>query len=270
MNHCKIVEDLLPLYIDGLTSEETAQYVREHLAKCPSCGQAYRRMAGSDLPAQEFVAPDYKKPLWRSILRIILTTVGVMALVIVLVAYAMWEIGFFAPSKEMKSPDGNKSFTVHYYDDQGVLNGGGAYISTPDGRGRNYRGDETFVDAHVHWAPNSEYYFLWCEFTDRDESFYWGYNAPPTVEYDEKGNPVGYSYHYQDRVHPKDEDFFGMLEPLCREHPDMTQGWTEIEFQFVQWSSDSDAMCFNYRTDDGQDGILWYSIITNTIQEIVQ
>ena len=34
---CSIVEDLLPLYIDGALREETAQAVREHLSACPAC-----------------------------------------------------------------------------------------------------------------------------------------------------------------------------------------------------------------------------------------
>ena len=34
---CSIVEDLLPLYIDGALREETAQEVREHLSACPAC-----------------------------------------------------------------------------------------------------------------------------------------------------------------------------------------------------------------------------------------
>ena len=31
---CKIVQDLLPSYVDKLTNEETNQYIEEHLKEC--------------------------------------------------------------------------------------------------------------------------------------------------------------------------------------------------------------------------------------------
>lgn len=34
---CEIVRDLLPLYLEGLTSEETSRAVRAHLEACPAC-----------------------------------------------------------------------------------------------------------------------------------------------------------------------------------------------------------------------------------------
>lgn len=34
---CKIIKDLFPSYIDGLTNEETNQYIEEHLNNCEKC-----------------------------------------------------------------------------------------------------------------------------------------------------------------------------------------------------------------------------------------
>lgn len=36
-SQCKIVEDLLPLYTEGMCSEETQAYVENHMAECESC-----------------------------------------------------------------------------------------------------------------------------------------------------------------------------------------------------------------------------------------
>lgn len=36
-NECKIVSDLLPLYIEDMVSEETSEFIKEHLEKCESC-----------------------------------------------------------------------------------------------------------------------------------------------------------------------------------------------------------------------------------------
>ena len=34
---CKVVQDLLPNYIENLTSEETNKFIEEHLKNCPEC-----------------------------------------------------------------------------------------------------------------------------------------------------------------------------------------------------------------------------------------
>lgn len=47
---CPIVRDLLPLYIDQVTSPETTQAVEDHLAACPVCRRERAALEG-DLPA---------------------------------------------------------------------------------------------------------------------------------------------------------------------------------------------------------------------------
>ena len=42
--NCKIVQDLLPNYIDKLTNDETNQYIEEHLSKCNECKKIYDKM----------------------------------------------------------------------------------------------------------------------------------------------------------------------------------------------------------------------------------
>ena len=44
---CAIVEDLLPTYVERLTSEETNMAVEAHLASCPACA-AKRKMCIRD------------------------------------------------------------------------------------------------------------------------------------------------------------------------------------------------------------------------------
>lgn len=36
-NECAVVRDVLPLYLENMVSEDTAAFVREHLASCPEC-----------------------------------------------------------------------------------------------------------------------------------------------------------------------------------------------------------------------------------------
>ncbi len=44
IKNCKIVQDLLPNYIDGLTNEETNLFIEEHLKECSKCKQIFENM----------------------------------------------------------------------------------------------------------------------------------------------------------------------------------------------------------------------------------
>ena len=43
--NCKIVQDLLPNYIEKLTTEETNQFIEEHLKECDECKKSFREYA---------------------------------------------------------------------------------------------------------------------------------------------------------------------------------------------------------------------------------
>lgn len=51
MMHCDIIRDLLPSYIDGLTSEASTKLVEEHLAQCPQCRSCYEAMKNEAYPS---------------------------------------------------------------------------------------------------------------------------------------------------------------------------------------------------------------------------
>ena len=39
--NCCVVRDLLPLYVENMVSDQTAQQIKEHLAECPKCQSEY-------------------------------------------------------------------------------------------------------------------------------------------------------------------------------------------------------------------------------------
>ena len=41
---CNIIEDLLPLYVDDMVSEDSRQLVEEHLKTCPACRKMQEEM----------------------------------------------------------------------------------------------------------------------------------------------------------------------------------------------------------------------------------
>ena len=42
--NCKIIQDLLPNYIENLTNEETNHFIEEHLKECPECQHIFENM----------------------------------------------------------------------------------------------------------------------------------------------------------------------------------------------------------------------------------
>lgn len=58
---CEIVSDLLPLYAEHLTSEETAAALEAHLAECESCAAKLADMQESGTP--QIAVPEDIKPL---------------------------------------------------------------------------------------------------------------------------------------------------------------------------------------------------------------
>jgi hypothetical protein len=43
---CRIIRDILPLYLENLVSEETSAFVKEHLETCPECAAELEGMKG--------------------------------------------------------------------------------------------------------------------------------------------------------------------------------------------------------------------------------
>jgi hypothetical protein len=63
---CAIVRDLLPSYVEGLTSRETAAAVEAHLAACPDCARLRAELsAPQPAPAETVKEVDYLKKIRR-------------------------------------------------------------------------------------------------------------------------------------------------------------------------------------------------------------
>lgn len=63
MDNCKIIEDLLPSYCDGLTSEESNRLICDHTASCPSCKQLLEKMSSE--PPREII--DHREQFRRKL-----------------------------------------------------------------------------------------------------------------------------------------------------------------------------------------------------------
>ena len=99
---CGVVRDLLPSYVEGLTSPESNTAVERHLSGCPECAQLRTALAG----APEQAAPedskevDYLKKVkrrgWRRVaaavaVTVLLFAVGVAAKLFIIGEPANWD-----------------------------------------------------------------------------------------------------------------------------------------------------------------------------------
>ena len=99
---CAVVRDLLPSYVDGLTSEETTRAVKEHLDSCPQCTEACRAMSDPD---QTFSTNDVKEVDYLKTVRrkgrkkIVLTALSVLLVLALGAAAKVFLIG--SPSTQI-------------------------------------------------------------------------------------------------------------------------------------------------------------------------
>lgn len=101
---CEIIKDLLPLYHDGVCSNDSKTMVEEHLAYCDSCKAELQAM-DDELPinnaeqnlneaeAVKKLSKRWKKGMVKSLLEGILITIVIIALV-ALVLYCFMGIRF--------------------------------------------------------------------------------------------------------------------------------------------------------------------------------
>lgn len=94
---CKIIKDLLPLYHDGVCSEESKNMVEEHLKQCESCRNELQAM-NSELPLTnraenlaeaevvQKLSKSWRKGIIKSVLKGVFLTL-VTVIIILLIIY---------------------------------------------------------------------------------------------------------------------------------------------------------------------------------------
>lgn len=117
MKDCKIVQDLLPNYIEKLTSDETNIFIEKHLKECEDCKRIYESMKRDyiienekrDGREVEYIKKYNKKmKVWKKILLIVL---GLLIIYLVSIVYKLnilTQIG-----KKYKISDNNNNY--YYY-----------------------------------------------------------------------------------------------------------------------------------------------------------
>lgn len=88
---CEVVRDLLPSYVDGLTSEVTNEEIRKHLKDCPECEALLGEMQEPEaLDTSSMVEFDYLKKVKRHAGRRMLF--GILTAIVLVTAVFLWRI----------------------------------------------------------------------------------------------------------------------------------------------------------------------------------
>ena len=62
---CSVVKDLLPLYADGVLTEDSSKLVKNHLNSCPACKEQYEKMKDTSNPVKVKIASKEKAAIKR-------------------------------------------------------------------------------------------------------------------------------------------------------------------------------------------------------------
>lgn len=58
MNKCNIIRDILPLYIDGVCSEDSTNLIKEHIADCRECASFLKELQGNEEESELIIQKD--------------------------------------------------------------------------------------------------------------------------------------------------------------------------------------------------------------------
>lgn len=284
MNKCKIVEDLLPLYAEDLTNEDSSEFVRKHVEGCEHCNSLLQR-CHEVMPAGEVDAKAYKKAMRKDKIKMTCRIIVVFALLLVVLYFGAikWydfveRLNGRAPVEQVvKAPAGNGEVTLVDWEASGYKIGGTDNVGTLiwfemiDARENEY-------GTAYHWNEGG-YARAW-----ENVQVYWAPNGKPflvTADLLEGGKGI-FVHHYKSWYDEKDKHFsesrflpssrgnglVDVLTGLCKEQEEIPAGWEYIEFTFHQWHDDSETITFVYETDNGYRGLLDFHYPTETITDV--
>lgn len=102
---CEIVQDLLPMYVDDLTSDYTSECVKAHLEECPPCQSIYEMMKDEPVEQVQQNVEEAKKLRWyMKKFKVINWLIGaVVALLIYFFGWYLYNLLFVMPTDPVSS-----------------------------------------------------------------------------------------------------------------------------------------------------------------------
>lgn len=259
MNECKLVQDLLPLYVENLVSPETKVFVEEH---CECCGDCRKLLERSKvvLPAEMADLPNYQKALKRE--RNHSTMIGALfaSIVIVLALTALVLVMGNVPIKLEEEPiileshDGIHSFQGEPYASLFDTNRG-MYVTQKYRNGSGMGTNEGWIKIlDAQWSPDGTDLFFTVEMVEgktRMEIWY--------LNYSEDGSRGGIFPVISRTEDRRDfNDLTAEFTSLLAQWESFPTGWETIAYELVQWGEDSESAYIRCKADNGYEGTVYF------------
>lgn len=162
-NECNIIRDVLPLYVENIVSDDTAEFVKAHLENCAECKHEYERMKEPEVIQTNVDAVplvNLKRKMWaKRIQTIAFTAILVIALVISAFAILSSPVYFpYADDLLSVTENADKSITITFnqkvtdyrcnvYNDSDLVN-------TSTGKKQGYYSIEAWTSIWDEWFSN--------------------------------------------------------------------------------------------------------------------
>lgn len=92
-NECKYIEDILPTYIENLTSEDTKAFVEEHLKTCEKCKKVLNNMK-ENIDKEEIENTELIKKIKKYKRKIIFIKLIIAVIVLAILGFTLGNIGY--------------------------------------------------------------------------------------------------------------------------------------------------------------------------------
>lgn len=166
-NKCKIVQDLLPTYIESLTSDESTKFIEEHLNSCNDCKKIYDNMKES-LEKEDVENTEIIKKIKKYKRRIkLIKTIFILAILafpVYFIGHTAFKFYVIRNAYERNTNYKNfESFTVEYYDENVERYEDHYTTYYKNNIMKKYYGDDPveFYDGEKHYFFDNENMTYW-------------------------------------------------------------------------------------------------------------
>lgn len=158
-NDCKYVEDILPTYIEKLTSEETNHFVEEHLKSCKDCKKILQSMK-ENIEKEEIENTEMIKKIKKYKRKIILIKAIIAIIIFVILGFSLGNIGYrynilYNAIEKNTNYDIGRNFVLIEYEESIERYPDPTITYHQDGKLKKVKGDKV-----LEYCDGVEYYYL--------------------------------------------------------------------------------------------------------------
>lgn len=161
-NECKYIEDILPTYIENLTSEDTKAFVEEHLKTCEKCKKVLNDMK-ENIDKEEVENTELIKKIKKYKRKIILIKLTIAIIILAILGFTLGNIGYrynilYNAVEKNTNYDIGRNFMLIEYEESIERYPDPTITYHQDGKLKKVKGDKVleYCDGIYYYYLNSE------------------------------------------------------------------------------------------------------------------